>query len=176
MFTGYVTWNITEPMDQPSPLREDADLLPPLRSAKEFPVAPKAEKLPALYPECLQALNDANEARHLLKAKMAKKKDVIVEIRTEIGRLEQDLALEAETRMRLHAMNEKLLGALREIEQMADDVSQTVEEAHRVPRTRLGGLIEKLKALVRTWRAFKLDQQTALTKAAGQGHDEQSDA
>ena len=61
---------------------------------------------------------------------MAKKKEVIDAIRAEIERLEQDLALEANTRLQLHGMNEQLLGALREMEKMADDVSATVTAAH----------------------------------------------
>jgi len=176
VLTGFVTGKLYEPIEQLSLQREGSDILPPFCSAKKFPTKPKEDKLPLLYPECLQALNDANKARHILRDNMVKKKNVIVEIRGEINRLEQDLALEAQTRMRLHAMNEKLLSALREIEKMADDIGDTVVIAHKVPRTSLGGLIEQLKALVKTWRAFKFDQLKTLANDARQGHDKQNDA
>jgi chromosome segregation ATPase len=160
-----------------SPAGEDVvHPLPAFRSAKDFPVNPKPDRLAHLYPECLEALNQANAARHQLQGRMSQKKDVIVDIRTEIERLEQDLSVEAETRLRLHAMNEMLMGALRDIEQTADDITQTVEEAHLVPRIRLGGLIEKLKNQVKTWRAIKIGRQTALAKTASQGHHGKSDA
>ena len=68
--------------------------LPPFRSAKQFPIAPKDEKLVELYQECRQALVDANAARFILRQRMAKKKEAIGAIRAEIERLEQDLALD----------------------------------------------------------------------------------
>ena len=101
---------------------------------------------------------------------MAKKKEVIDAIRAEIERLEQDLALEANTRLQLHGMNEQLLGALREMEKMADDVSATVTAAHGGRRTGLKDLVDRLRLLVRNWRAFKLNQRTSIAKALSDGH------
>jgi predicted nucleic acid-binding Zn-ribbon protein len=153
---------------------EDAAQLPAFRSSKDFPIAPKVEKAQALYPECLQALLDANEARSMIRARMAKKKDVIAEIRLEIERLEQDLALEASTRARLHAINEDLITTLREMEMLADTLTETVEEAHRVQRTGLGRLIDRLKQLVGHWRRFKARQLERLASEAGPGQDGES--
>lgn len=158
----------------PPPVSNTEALLPPFRSAKEFPISPKAEKLPELYPACMQALVDANAARSLLKQRMAKKKEVINVIRMEIERLEQDLALEANTRLQLHAMNEQLLFALREMEKMADDVSTTIAAAHGGRRTGLKALIDQLKHLVRSWRAFKLNQRAEIAKGLAAGHDDES--
>ena len=161
--------------DQLAPSISDAQsLLPPFRSAKDFPVAPKIEKLPELYPECRQALVDANAARSVLREGMAKKNEVISAIRAEIERLEQDLALEAGTRVRLHAMNERLLGALREMEKMADEVTSTITAAHGGKRTGLKVLVDRLKLLVQSWRAFKLNQRAIIAKALSAGHDDGS--
>ena len=147
-------------------------LLPPFQSAKDFPIAPKSDKLPSLYQACRQALIDANFARSLLKQRMSKKKDVIGIIRSEIEKLEQDLALEANTRLRLHAMNEQLLGALQEMERMAEDVSTTITEAHGVRRTGLKSLVDRLKALMRNWRLLKQKQRASIVKDALDRHDD----
>jgi hypothetical protein len=152
----------------------DADAsLPPFRSAKDFPIAPRDEKLPDLYSACRQSLSDANEARSILRQRMAKKKEAISAIRAEIERLEQDLALEANTRLQLHAMNEKLLDALREMEKMADDVSATVMAAHGGRRTGLKEQVDRLKLLIRNWRAFKLNQRTSIAKELSDGHHDE---
>ncbi|MCP9895428.1 hypothetical protein KBZ20_16825 [Vulcanococcus limneticus Candia 3F8] len=108
-----------------------------------------------LYPELLQTLKSANVARHVLRAQLEEKKRMIIEVRAEMEKLESDLALEAETRIQLHAMNDQLLSALQEIEGIADDATDVVTMAHQIPRTRLGVLIERLKSLVKRWRAFK---------------------
>jgi len=154
-----------EPEDaiqQPFLAAGDPDPLPPFQSAKTFPLSPKPKRLPALYPECLQALKDANTARRQLKLRMAKKKQAITEIRIEIERLQQDFALEAEAKTRLHSMNEYLIGALRDMEEIVDDMTTTTEEATSAPRTGLNRYIDKLKSLVRSWRAFKARQSNTL--------------
>lgn len=158
----------------PSSVSNTEALLPPFRSAKEFPTSPKAEKLPELYQACRQALVDSNAARSLLKQRMAKKKEVINVIRMEIERLEQDLALEANTRLQLHAMNEQLLCALREMERMAEDMSTTISAAHVGRRTGLKALIDQLKLLAKSWRAFKLNQRAEIAKGLAAGHDDES--
>ena len=162
-------------VDQLALCTDDANgVLPPFRSAKEFPISPKPDKLSILYQTCRQALVDANSARSLLRQRMSKKKDVIGIIRGEIEKLEQDLALEANTRLQLHAMNEQLLGALREMEQMAEDVSTTITEAHGGRRTGLKTLVEKLNALVRNWRLFKQNQRAAIAKNLLDRHDDET--
>lgn len=158
--------------DQLALRADDANvLLPPFQSAKDFPILPKPDKLLTFYQTCRQALVDANTARSLLRQRMSKKKDVIGIIRFEIEKLEQDLALEANTRLRLHAMNEQLLGALQEMELMAEDVSTTITEAHGGRRTGLKTLVERLKVLVRNWRLFKQKQRGSISKDLLDKHD-----
>ena len=86
---------------------------------------------------------------------MEGKKQIIAAIRLEIDRLEQDFALEAETRARLHAMNLRLVEALQEMDGLVGDLDKVIDEARRVPRSRLGRLIDSLKAVIHQWRAFK---------------------
>jgi hypothetical protein len=100
---------------------------------------------------------------------------MIAEIRNEIERLELDLALEADTRIQLHAMNEKLVDALREIQLTSDEFTRIVDEAQRVPRTGLRALVEKLKALVRRWRVFKSRQRGTMATGGTFDHDGRSD-
>jgi hypothetical protein len=152
-------------MSQLSFVSGEAVALPPFRSAKYFPASPKPEKARALYPECLQALRDSNEARRILRASMDSKKMMMDEIRKEIAKLEQDLTLEAGTRMRLHAMNEALINALVDIDAFAEEVTHVVAESHRTSRTGLGGMIDKLKALPRRWKAFKAVQRQTIASA-----------
>lgn len=102
---------------------------------------------------------------------MEAKKRVIAAIRTEIDRLEQDLALEATTRASLHAMNCKLIRALQEMENMAGEFDHLVDKAHRTPRTSLGRLIDSLKALISQWRSFKRRQLQEMASLAGSEQD-----
>jgi hypothetical protein len=158
-----------------NPPVEESEALPPFRSSKEFPISPKLDRVPALYPECFQALIEANDARRILRVRMDKKREMIAEIRQEVERLELDLSLEADTRMRLHSMNEMLVDALREIQQTTDEFSQIVDEAQSVSRTGMGSLIAKLKLLVRRWRDSKVRQQRTMAPAGTLGHDGGSD-
>jgi chromosome segregation ATPase len=145
--------------------------LPPFRSTKEFPRAPKQDQLPALYADCRQALQEANSARQILKGRLEAKKRVIAAIRLEIDRLEQDLSLEAGTRASLHAMNLKLVKALKEMDGLVGELDQLVHEANRVPRSLLARLIDSLKALIQQWRSFKRRQQQEMASLAGSEQD-----
>ena len=145
--------------------------LPPFRSVTQFPRTPKPDQLPTVYGKCLKALEDANQARRILRARMATKKRLIVAMRLEIERAELELSPQAPARINLHLMNMKLYEALQEMEAIASEFDQVVNEAHRVPRTQLGRLIEKLKTLVRRWRTFRLAQQQKLATAAHMDHD-----
>ncbi len=145
--------------------------LPAFRSAQEFLRKPKPDQLPALYTDCLQALSQANSARSILKRRMQAKKHIIAAIRIEIDKLEQDLALEAGTRASLHAMNLRLFKALQEMDGLVGDLDQVVDEAHRVHRSRLGRLIDRLKSLIHQWRAFKSRQQQELASLEGSHQD-----
>ena len=99
------------------------------------------------------------------------KKQMIAAIRLEIVRLEQDFALEADTRARLHAMNLRLVKALQEMDGLVGDLDQVVDEARSVPRSRLGRLIESLKSVIHQWREFKRRQQQELASLEGSYQD-----
>ena len=139
--------------------------LPPFSSAKKFPVSPKPEKARILYPELLQALQHSNQSRVLLRSAMDRKKIMMDEILKEIEKLEKDLTIEADARIRLHRMNEELVKALREIDGFTGELSGVVLEAHRTERNGLGRLIEKLKALPGRWEMFKARQRQAIASA-----------
>lgn len=96
---------------------------------------------------------------------MEQKKLMMDEIRKEIEKLEKDLKIEANTRMRLHRMNEELVKALREIDGFTGELSGVVLEAHRTERNGLGRMIEKLKALPGRWESFKARQRQAIASA-----------
>jgi hypothetical protein len=153
-----------------------AATLPPFRSTTQFPRNPKQEKLPSSYANCFLALREANVARSILKARIESKKQAISAIRIEIERVEQDLLLEAGTRTRLHGMNLRLIDALRQMEGFAGELGEAVSEGHQVPRTRLRRLIERLKALVHQWRAFKRDVREAIAGGGGVAQDGGRDA
>ena len=148
-----------------------AVVLPPFRSTTEFPRAPKPDQLPALYAACLQALQEANVARRIHKRRMEARKLVIAAIRLEISRVEQDLALEAGTRASLHAMNLRLVEALQEMDALVGDMDALVHEAHRVPRTSLGQLIDHLKAMIQRWRSLRLRLRQAMASLARNRQD-----
>lgn len=59
-------------------------------------------------------------------------------------------------------MNEKLLAALKEMEEIADEITRVTYEGNQAPRTGLRRYIEYLKAFARRWRAFKLQLQQEL--------------
>jgi len=148
-----------------------ANVLPSFRSTKTFPRSPKPEQLPALYDGCLQALQEANTARRIHKRRMEARKQVIAAVRLEIAQLEQDLALEASTRARLHAMNLRLVAALQKMDGLVGDLDALVQEAHQIPRSRLGRLIDSLKALVQQWRSLKRHQRQEMAGLAGSEQD-----
>jgi predicted transcriptional regulator len=102
---------------------------------------------------------------------MHDKKQMIAAIRREIDQLEQDVSLESGTRASLHAMNLRLLKALELMDGVVGDLDQVVEEAHRVPRSRLGRLIASLQALIQQWRAFKGTQEQELVRLEGSQQD-----
>ena len=102
---------------------------------------------------------------------MGSKKQMIAAIRLEIDQLLQDFALEENTRVSLHAMNLRLVVALQEMDDLVGNLDKVVDEASRVPRGRLGRLIESLKALIHQWRVFKRLQQQKLTSLKGSQQD-----
>lgn len=102
---------------------------------------------------------------------MEARKQLIAEVRLEIARLEQDLALDASTRARLHAMNLRLISALQKMDGLVGDLDALVLEAHQVPRSRHGRLIDSLKALVQQWRSLIRHQRQGMADLAGSEQD-----
>jgi signal transduction histidine kinase len=153
------------------PLNNEVDVLPPFRSAKDFPLKPRPERLAGLYRECRLALLDTIKARQMLRESMARKKDFIVEISQEFDRFENNLSIEAEARLELHSMNQQLLMVLAEMEIMTDGIATTVTDANK-PKMRIGlmAMVEKLKALVQRWRMFKSSQLAGIAEQADRGH------
>lgn len=143
---------------------DDQNALPPFRSSRDFPLRPKADQLQKLYPDCYQALMDANEARRILRKRMIGKKALIAKIRLEIEKLEREFTPEGNTRIRLHSMNMKLLNALKEMDEITNEMTCVAYEGNRAPRTSLRHFIEQLKAIARRWRAFKLKLQQELSE------------
>lgn len=162
---------VSVPQSKLATVSASEEVLPAFRSTTTFPRSPKPEQLPALYDGCLQALQEANTARRIHKRRMEARKQVITAVRLEIAQLEQDLALEASTRARLHAMNIKLVSALQKMDDLVGDLDALVEEAHQLPRSRLGRLIDSLKALVQQWRSLKRHQRQEMANLAGSEQD-----
>lgn len=148
-----------------APLPQTEDLLPRFRSAKDFPVKPKQADLPLLYADCLQALKQANQARELLRNRMAMRKESIMQIQNLLGRLENDIALAAKAKVRVHALNELLVGELAKYEQVADDFVSVSSEAQLAPRTGLKFWIEKLKSLSKRWHSIRLEKRDSIAQA-----------
>jgi hypothetical protein len=114
-----------------------------LRSAREFPVQPEPEAMAAIYRECRAALVSANVSRGVLKAQR------------EMQALEADLSDQARTKARLHAMNSKLVGVIRELESTGDAMVEAIEESERQSGFWLVRMFQELIRLARRWRQAK---------------------
>ena len=153
------------------PLNNEVDALPSFRSAKNFPLNPRPERLASLYRECRLALLDTIRARKMLRESLAVKKIFLSKMSKEFEKFENDLSIEAEARLELHSMNQQLLAVLAEMEIMTDGIATTVTDANK-PKMRIGlmAMVEKLKALVQRWRMFKSSQLAGIAEQADRGH------
>ena len=104
-----------------------------LRSAREFPKEPDPDLLAATYRECRAALVSANRGRGVLKA----------------------LSDEARAKARLHAMNSKLVGVIRELETTGDAMVTTIEKSEQQSGFWLVQMFRDLVRLARQWRQTK---------------------
>ena len=136
-----------------------------LRSAREFPKDPDPEVLAASYRECRAALVSANRGRGVLKALSDKRGVVILELQRELRALEGDLSNEARAKARLHAMNSKLVGVIRELETTGDAMVTTIEESEQHSGFWLVRMFQDLVRLARRWRQAKT-RATALAAEA----------
>lgn len=126
-----------------------------LRSAREFPLQPAPEDMAALYRECRSALVSANVSRGVLKAQSDRRGVVIQELQREMQELEADLSDQARAKARLHAMNSRLVGVIRELESTGDAMVEAIEESERQSGFWLVRMFQELIRLARRWRQAK---------------------
>jgi sugar-specific transcriptional regulator TrmB len=126
-----------------------------LRSAREFPLQPAPEAIAAIYRECRAALVSANVSRGVLKAQSDRRGVVIQELQREMQELEADLSDQARAKARLHAMNSKLVGVIRELESTGDAMVEAIEESERQSGFWLVRMFQELVRLARRWRQAK---------------------
>ena len=89
----------------------------PLRRATALPTTPEPKALEAIAQLCCVALVWANRSWGALKAENHRRELVSAERRRELLERDADLADEARTKLRFHALNAKLAGVIRELEQ-----------------------------------------------------------
>jgi len=126
-----------------------------LRSAREFPLQPEPVAMAATYRECRAALVSANVSRGVLKAQSDRRGVVIQELQREMQELEADLGDQARAKARLHAMNSKLVGVIRELESTGDAMVEAIEESERHSGFWLVRMFQELIRLSRRWRQAK---------------------
>lgn len=129
----------------------------PLRSASDFPASPAPASLESTYQECRAALVSANRSRGALKAQKDRQGVVIAELQRELVALEADLADEARAKARLHALNVKLGGVIRELEATGDAMVGLIDESERQSGFWLVEMFRSLVQQARRWRAVKAD-------------------
>lgn len=126
-----------------------------LRSASEFPSRPSAEALPVTYAECRSALISANRSRGALKTIADQRGLVILELRRELLEVQADLSDERLTKERLHAINSRLGGVLRDMEDTGDAMVDLIERSEQESGFWLVRMFQELVALARHWRQAK---------------------
>lgn len=138
----------------------------PLRSASEFPASPEPEALEDTYQECRAALVSANRSRGALKAQSERRGVVIAELQRELVELEADLADEARAKARLHALNAKLGGVIRELEETGDAMVGLIDESERQSGYWLVEMFRRLIQQATRWRMVKAKAATLAAEAA----------
>jgi capsule polysaccharide export protein KpsE/RkpR len=126
-----------------------------LRSATEFPATPDPEALEETYQECRAALVSANRSRGVLKAQSDRRGVVITELQRELVELEADLADEGRAKARLHALNAKLGGVIRELEETGDAMVGLIDESERQSGFWLVEMFRRLIEQATRWRTVK---------------------
>jgi chromosome segregation ATPase len=138
----------------------------PLRSASDFPPSPAPEALEGTYQECRAALVSANRSRGALKAERDRRGLVIAELQRELAELETDLADEARAKARLHALNAKLGGVIRELEETGDAMVGLIDESERQSGYWLVEMFRRLVQQAKHWRMVKARAATLAAEAA----------
>ena len=138
----------------------------PLRSASDFPLSPEPEALEGTYQECRAALVSANRSRGALKAQSERRGVVIAELQRELVELEEDLVDEARAKARLHALNAKLGGVIRELEETGDAMVGLIDESERQSGYWLVEMFRRLVQQAKRWRTVKARAATLAAEAA----------
>jgi hypothetical protein len=124
-------------------------------SARRFPANPPDEELRDNYDAMRSALISVNISRGIFRSQSEKRGVVITELQRELQELEADLGNEARAKARLHAMNSKLVGVIRELEATGDAIAEAVEESEEQSGFWLVRMFQKLMQLARQWRSVK---------------------
>ncbi len=138
----------------------------PLRSATDFPSTPEPEALEATYQECRAALVSANRSRGALKAESDRRGVVIAELQRELVELEADLADEARTKARLHALNARLGSVIRELEETGDAMVGLIDESEQQSGFWLVEMFRRLVQQAKRWRTVKARAVALAAEAA----------
>jgi capsule polysaccharide export protein KpsE/RkpR len=138
----------------------------PLRSATDFPATPEPEALEATYQECRAALVSANRSRGALKAQSERRGVVIAELQRELVELEADLADEARTKARLHALNARLGSVIRELEDTGDAMVGLIDESEQQSGFWLVEMFRRLVQQAKRWRTVKARAAALAAEAA----------
>jgi hypothetical protein len=138
----------------------------PLRPAADFPPSPEPEALEATYQECRAALVSANRSRGALKALSDRRGVVIAELQRELVELEVDLADEARTKARLHALNARLGGVIRELEDTGDAMVGLIDESEQQSGFWLVEMFRRLVQQAKRWRTVKARAAALAAEAA----------
>ena len=138
----------------------------PLRPAADFPPTPEPEALEATYQECRAALVSANRSRGALKALSDRRGVVIAELQRELVGLEADLADEARTKARLHALNARLGGVIRELEDTGDAMVGLIDESEQQSGFWLVEMFRRLVQQAKRWRTVKARAAALAAEAA----------
>jgi hypothetical protein len=142
----------------------------PIRSASDFPASPDPEALEGTYRECRAALVSANRSRGALKAESDRRGVVISELQRELVALEADLADEARTKARLHALNARLGTVIRELEDTGDAMVGLIDESERQSGFWLVEMFRRLIDQAKRWRTVKAKAAALAAEAAEEGN------
>jgi hypothetical protein len=91
---------------------------------------------------------------------------VIAELQRELEELEADLADEARAKARLHALNMKLGGVIRELEETGDAMVGLIDESERQSGFWLVEMFRRLVGQATRWRTVKARAAALAAEAA----------
>jgi NADH:ubiquinone oxidoreductase subunit D len=108
----------------------------------------------------------ANRSRGALKALSDRRGVVIAELQRELVELEADLADEARTKARLHTLNARLGGVIRELEETGDAMVGLIDESEQQSGFWLVEMFRRLVQQAKRWRMVKARAAALASEAA----------